>query len=40
VALGASEDRFDRTTTSNKGKVGIAFVEFSKRNGVNTLEYL
>jgi multidrug efflux pump subunit AcrB len=40
VALGASEDRFDRTTTSNKGKVGIAFVEFSKRNGVNTLDYL
>ncbi|MEN9415504.1 MAG: hypothetical protein RLZ62_1808, partial [Bacteroidota bacterium] len=40
VALGASEDRFDRTTTSNKGKVGIAFVEFSKRNGVNTMDYL
>ncbi|MCE2821314.1 MAG: efflux RND transporter permease subunit [Saprospiraceae bacterium] len=40
VALGASEDRFDRTTTSNKGKVGIAFVEFSKRNGINTLDYL
>ncbi|HMX40600.1 MAG TPA: efflux RND transporter permease subunit, partial [Saprospiraceae bacterium] len=26
VALGASEDQFDRSTTSNKGKVGIAFV--------------
>ncbi|MCS7037941.1 MAG: efflux RND transporter permease subunit [Saprospiraceae bacterium] len=40
VALNASEDRFDRTATSNKGKVGIAFVEYSKRNGVSTRQYL
>jgi multidrug efflux pump subunit AcrB len=36
VALGASEDQFDRAANSNKGKVGIAFVEFSNRNGVST----
>jgi multidrug efflux pump len=36
VALGASEDQFDRSANSNKGKVGIAFVEFSERNGVST----
>jgi multidrug efflux pump subunit AcrB len=40
VALNASEDRFDRTATSNKGKVGIAFVEYAKRNGVSTRQYL
>ncbi len=40
VALGASEDQFDRAATSNKGKVGVAFVEFSKRNGVNTKDYM
>ena len=40
VALNASEDRFDRTATSNKGKVGIAFVEYGKRNGVSTRRYL
>jgi multidrug efflux pump len=40
VALGASEDQFDRTTTSNKGKVGVAFVEFGKREGVSTAAYL
>ncbi|MBL7826533.1 MAG: efflux RND transporter permease subunit [Saprospiraceae bacterium] len=40
VALGASEDQFDRSTTSNKGKVGIAFVEFSQRNGVSTQAYM
>lgn len=39
VALGASEDQFDRSATSNKGKVGIAFVEFSKRDGVSTADY-
>jgi multidrug efflux pump len=39
VALGASEDQFDRAATSNKGKVGIAFVEFSKRNGTSTALY-
>jgi multidrug efflux pump subunit AcrB len=40
VALNASEDQFDRAATSNKGKVGIAFVEFSKRDGVSTKEYM
>jgi multidrug efflux pump subunit AcrB len=40
VALGASEDQFDRSATSNKGKVGVAFVEFSKRNGISTRDYM
>jgi len=40
VALGASEDQFDRSATSNKGKVGIAFIEYSRRNGVNTRDYM
>jgi len=39
VALGASEDQFDRAATSNKGKIGIAFVEFAKRNGESTAAY-
>lgn len=40
VALGASEDQFDRAATSNKGKVGVAFVEYSQRNGVSTKAYM
>jgi multidrug efflux pump len=40
VAVGASEDQFDRSATSNKGKVGVAFVEYAKRNGVSTAQYL
>ncbi len=40
VALNASEDQFDRSATSNKGKIGVAFVEFSKRNGENSKAYL
>ncbi len=40
VALGASEDMFSRTTTSHKGKVGIAFVEYSKRKGKRTTLYI
>ncbi|MBL7795277.1 MAG: efflux RND transporter permease subunit [Saprospiraceae bacterium] len=40
VALNASEDQFDRSATSNKGKVGVAFVEYGKRNGVSTKEYM
>jgi multidrug efflux pump subunit AcrB len=40
VALGASEDQFDRTNTSNKGKVGVSFVEYSARNGVSTAAYM
>lgn len=39
VALGASEDQFDRAATSNKGKIGVAFVEFAKRNGESTATY-
>lgn len=39
VALSASEDQFDRSASSNKGKVGVAFVEFAKRNGESTSEY-
>ncbi len=40
VALGASEDQFDRTSTSNKGKVGVAFVEFGTRNSESTRAYM
>jgi multidrug efflux pump subunit AcrB len=39
VALNASEDQFDRTATTNKSKVGVAFVQYSKRNGVSTVKY-
>src|SRR5687768_7916101 len=40
IALGASEDQFDRSAISNKAKVGIEFVEYGKRKGVSTREYL
>jgi multidrug efflux pump len=40
VALGASEDQFDRTAASHKAKVGIAFVEFAQRDGASTAQYL
>jgi multidrug efflux pump subunit AcrB len=40
VAIGASENRDDRGTYSNKAKVGVAFVEFGFRNGVSTARYL
>ncbi len=40
IALGASEDQFDRSSTSHKAKVGIAFVEYSERGGVDTKLYL
>jgi multidrug efflux pump subunit AcrB len=40
VALNASEDQFDRSATSNTGKVGVAFVEYGKRNGVSTKKYM
>ena len=40
VAIGASEDQFDRSATSNKAKVGVAFVEYGHRNGVSTKEYM
>jgi len=40
VALGASEDQFDRSSTSHKAKVGVAFVEYSQRNGQDTKLYM
>ncbi len=40
VAVGANESRDDRAPYSHKAKVGVGFVEFSKRNGQSTLEYL
>ncbi len=40
VALGASAEMFDRSAISNKAKVGVAFVEFSRRNGVSTKDYM
>jgi len=41
VALGASENStFDRSLTSHKGKVSIAFVPFSERVGISTVVYL
>ena len=41
VALSASEDEFDSfTKSSHLAKVTVNFVEFSKRNGENTTEYM
>jgi len=40
VALGASENMFDRSTTANKGKVTVAFVMYSERTGPPTSNYL
>ncbi|MDQ3535936.1 MAG: efflux RND transporter permease subunit, partial [Bacteroidota bacterium] len=42
VAVGASDpsDGFDFSTSSNKGKVTVAFVEFGRRGGQNTRDYL
>ena len=40
VAIGANESRDDRSPYSNKAKIGVAFVEFAKRNGQSTVEYL
>jgi multidrug efflux pump len=40
VALGASESEFDRSITSNKGKVTVSFVEYSKRKNGKTKKYL
>lgn len=40
VAIGASENRDDRGTYTNKAKIGVAFVEFGLRNGVSTAKYL
>ncbi len=41
VALGASDSQFDSgNKTSNKGKVTVNFVEFSKRNGAKTEPFI
>jgi multidrug efflux pump subunit AcrB len=40
IALGASESAFDRSVTSHKGKVSVAFVQFSKRVGPSTYSYM
>ncbi len=40
VAIGASEDQFDRSATTNKGKVGVAFVEYGARKGISTKAYM
>lgn len=41
VAVGAGDpSQMDLSTASNKGKVTVAFVEFAKRNGQSTVEYL
>lgn len=40
IALGASEDAFSTSTTSNKGKVTVVFVEYAKRKGTKSSDYL
>ena len=41
VAKGASENIFDNSSvTSNKSKISINFVEFSKRHGISTMKCL
>ena len=40
IALGASESSFDRSVTSNKGKVTVTFVEYAKRVNVHTSSYM
>ena len=40
VTIGASQDQMDRTPSPHKGIVQIAFVEFSKREGVSTKDLL
>jgi len=40
VAIGANESRDDRAPYSHKAKVGVGFVEFSKRGGQSTLDYM
>ncbi len=40
IALGASENNFDRSITSNKGKVTLSFVEYAKRTHTNTSAYM
>ncbi len=40
ISLGASENNFDRSLTSNKGKVTVSFVEYAKRINPHTRIYL
>jgi multidrug efflux pump subunit AcrB len=41
VGAGAGDpNQFDFTTSPHKGRVTVAFVEFAKRNGASSLEYL
>lgn len=40
VALGASESPFDRSITSNIGKVTLAFVSFGDRKNGSTMQYI
>jgi len=40
VAVGANEAQDDRATYSHKAKIGVAFVEYGKRDGVSTAEYM
>ncbi|MEK6616449.1 MAG: efflux RND transporter permease subunit [Bacteroidota bacterium] len=40
VAIGASEAQDGRGIYSHKAKIGVAFVEYGKRKGVSTKEYL
>lgn len=40
VTVGASEDQNDRSPMPHKGKIQVAFVEFAKRNGQSTRDYM
>ncbi|MDF2455975.1 MAG: acrD [Cytophagaceae bacterium] len=40
VAVGASEDEGDLSTSPNKGKVTVAFVKYADRNGISSAVYL
>ncbi len=40
VAVGASEDQFDVSAQSHKGKVGVAFVKFGERHGKSTAVFM
>ncbi|MFZ9847050.1 MAG: efflux RND transporter permease subunit [Flavobacteriales bacterium] len=40
VAVGASEDQFDVSAQTHKGKVGVAFVKFGERHGKSTAVFM
>ncbi len=40
VAMGASDNQFDRSITSNKGKVTLSFVSFANRKNGSTMQYI